>query len=382
MKGRSDGPFVLIMSRKKVLVAMSGGVDSSVTALLLKEQGYDVVGLYMKLWTGTEPDGDARSGGSDSINDCRFVCDRIAAPFYVQDLSGLFREEIIENFVAEYKAGRTPNPCVRCNSEIKWKGLLDKASEIGCDFVATGHFAFVEHNRQGRWYVRRGDDRSRDQSYVLWRLSQEALSRTLMPLGGVNKDEVREIARRNRLETAEKKESREICFVVDDDYRRFLRQWEERKGGAPEPGEIVHVDGRVLGRHEGTAFYTVGQRRGLGVANPVPLYVQRIDVANNRVIVGGEDTLYRSELTVERVRWQAMVPNAQPFEAAVKIRYRHSAARACVRPVSESCVHVIFEEKQRAVTPGQSAVFYDGDILIGGGIIAEDMPCVGGQHSR
>jgi len=338
---------------------MSGGVDSSVAALLLKEQGYEVVGVHMKLWDY-----------ADATNDCRMICSTIGAPFYVLNLSMEFREKVIDNFVSEYKAGRTPNPCVKCNSEVRWPAFLRKAIEIGCDYIATGHYAFVERSASGRFIIRKGIDETRDQSYVLWGLSQEALSKTLMPLCSLRKSEVREIARRYNLRTADRKESREICFVADDDYRRFMREWEAKRGVQPTQGDIVLEDGTVVGKHNGTAFYTIGQRRGLGIAHPTPLYVQRIDVENNRVIVGENDALFKSELIAQDVNWIAIEPTDKTYEAHVKIRYLHPPAPATITCLTDTKVHITFKEKQRAITPGQSVVFYDGDIVLGGGIIS------------
>jgi tRNA-specific 2-thiouridylase len=359
---------------KRVLVAMSGGVDSSVAALLLKEQGYEVIGAHMKLWDYVDVGGDIYRDGRcctlDSITDCRFVCDKISAPFYVLNLSEHFKKEVIEDFVAEYRAGRTPNPCVRCNSEVKWDAFLTKADELGCDYIATGHYSFIDEGANGRWQIRKGVDGTRDQSYVLWGLSQEALSRTLTPLGGLLKSEVREIARKAGLRTAEKTESREICFVADDDYRRFLREYAEKHDFDFEPGEIVHADGRVLGKHEGTEFYTIGQRKGLGISNPTPLYVQKIEPSCHRVVVGDDEDLFTNELTAERINWIAHDPGGEaPLKCEVKIRYMHKPSPATLKLLTDGTVHVIFANRQRAITPGQSVVFYDSDVVLGGGVI-------------
>lgn len=353
---------------------MSGGVDSSVAALLLKEQGYDVIGAHMKLWDYVEVGGDIYRDGRcctlDSITDCRFVCDRINAPFYVLNLSETFKHSVIENFVGEYQAGRTPNPCVRCNSEVKWEAFLKKAEELGCGHIATGHYSFIEKGENGRWRIRKGVDSTRDQSYVLWGLAQEALSKTLMPLGGLLKSEVRELARKHDLRTADKTESREICFVADDDYRRFLREYAEKHEFNFHPGEVVHTDGTVLGAHTGTELFTIGQRKGLGVSHPTPLYVQALDPGTGRVIVGDDQALYMRELTAHGVNWIARDPEADdPFDCGVKIRYLHKPSPARIEPLTESSVRVIFEDEQRAITPGQSVVFYDGDTVLGGGVI-------------
>lgn len=354
---------------------MSGGVDSSVAALLLSQQGYDVVGAHMKLWDFVDVGGDVARDGRcctlDSITDCRFVCDSIKAPFYVLNLSGHFKEQVIDNFVSEYKSGRTPNPCVRCNSEVKWDEFLRQADALGCDAIATGHYARIEQTEQGRWYLRKGVDETRDQSYVLWGLTQEALAKTIMPLGELRKSEVRAIAARHNLRTATKPESREICFVADNDYHRFLTDHEAKQGRRFTPGKIVHENGETLGDHQGTAFFTIGQRKGLGLSYPKPLYVQKIETATDTVVVGEGDGLFRSELTAEKINWQAASIEAnRPFSALVKIRYLHTPAEATITPLDHERATVSFGASQRAITPGQTVVFYHDDKLLGGGLIA------------
>ncbi|MCK5125008.1 MAG: tRNA 2-thiouridine(34) synthase MnmA [candidate division Zixibacteria bacterium] len=365
------------MSRKNqdkhILVAMSGGVDSSVALYLLKEQGYTVYGATMKLWDYSDVGGQehARADGGccdlNAINNARTVCENLGIRHYVIDFSKEFKNTVIENFVTEYSKGRTPNPCVLCNTEIKWEMFLRYARGIGCDYIATGHYAITGFDEsEQRNYLRRGIDCTRDQAYALWGISQEALARTFLPLGNLEKKEVRVIAEKAGLKTAKVAESMEICFIADNNYERFIR---ERTDKDIPPGDIIDEEGNILGRHRGVPFYTIGQRRGLGISNPTPLYVNKIDVGNNRVVVGNKKAVHSHEFTISQVNWVSKSPTNEPFDGLTQIRYQHSACPSKIVPESKGRLRILFESPQPAITPGQSAVIFDGGTVLAGGII-------------
>jgi len=367
-----------------VAVAMSGGVDSSVAAALLKERGDKVVGFTMQLWNQRRrvgPDREpqpSRCCSLDDVYDARRVAEEMGFPFYVLNLEEEFERAVVRPFVEDYLSGRTPIPCVSCNTRLKFARLVNMARQVGAERVATGHYARVEYNeRSGRFILKKGRDLSKDQSYFLFEMTQKQLACAEFPLGEMTKLEVRDIARRMGLNTSEKPESQEICFVPDGDYAGFVEAYAryEMEGPADvnsalERGEIATPDGRVIGDHAGLHRYTVGQRRGIGVASDEPLYVVKIDVPRNRLVVGRKRDLYGSALLATGVNWIAIPPPEGPVRAGVKIRYRASEAQATIAPVSASSVRILFDEPQPAITPGQAAVFYDGETVTGGGWIA------------
>ncbi|MFA6564351.1 MAG: tRNA 2-thiouridine(34) synthase MnmA [Verrucomicrobiia bacterium] len=358
------------MNKKtRVVVGMSGGVDSSVVASRLLQQGYEVIGITMKLWPeACQNRVEEKCCGPQAVADARAVAQQLGIPHYVVDEQTQFQKQVIDYFVAEYRAGRTPNPCVLCNEGLKFGTLLDKARSLGAECVATGHYAILE--RGDRMRVRKGRDEKKDQSYFLFSLSQQQLMHALFPMGDVTKPETRAIAAQLGMKVATKEESQEICFVADD-YRRFLRV----AGVAEHAGDIVDTTGRVLGQHPGIEFFTVGQRRGLGVATGRPLYVIALDAARNRVIVGNDAALASAECLVERCNWVSIAAPDRPREASVKIRSQHKGSAATLEPLDGGVrVRVRFAEPERAVTPGQAAVFYDGDLMLGGGWIAQTKP--------
>lgn len=363
-------------SPKRVVIGMSGGVDSSVAAYLLKEQGYDVVGMTMKVWLNEcMAQAEDACCGPSAVADARAVAHKIGIPHYVIDESTGFSDTIIDYFAAEYRAGRTPNPCVICNEKVKFGALWTKASALGASAIATGHYARVEQHADGSSILLKGADAHKDQSYFLFSLSQEQLGRALFPLGGMTKPEIREIARRIGLKVAEKADSQEICFVPGNDYKAFLRQ---RLGEAEfHKGGIYDKTGRRLADHGGIELFTIGQRKGLPGGSPEPRYVIDIDPATNRVIVGSAADLLTGTFTISNCRWHQAnqaEPSRAPFEAVVKIRYGHPGTPATITPLEAERAEVRLHTPQRAVAPGQAAVCYDGDRVLGGGWIERQQP--------
>jgi len=361
--------------KEKVLVAMSGGVDSSVAAALLLRDGYEVVGVTMRHFCFRE--GEASAGGQsccslESLNDARKVCEHLGISHFVIDAESDFRRFVIDDFTNNYLSGRTPNPCIRCNQYIRFPGLLNLGRSLGADRIATGHYARAGHDRgpDGPFMLLRGVDRDKDQSYFLWTMDQATLSRTIFPLGGLTKREVRSLAREFGIPVSEKPDSQEICFIPSGDYRDFL----ERRGGrtpALEPGPIVMTDGIELGRHDGVAFFTVGQRRGLGISGGRPFYVTEIRPETRSLIVGVKEELLSREFTVDNPRWISGSPPSFPFSCRVQIRHRHPGELASIEGDGSPSLRIAFEVPQEAIAPGQSAVFFDGDRVLGGGIIRE-----------
>lgn len=341
----------------KTMIAMSGGVDSSAAALLMQEQGDDVVGVTMHLF--------GKNASGNDAEDARQVAGHLGIPFRILDYSEQFRETIIQSFVDEYLRGRTPNPCVLCNRTMKFDKLMDAAREMGCDTLVTGHYARIEFDGE-KYRLKKAADESKDQSYMLYRLTQEQLSCSRFPLGEYTKDEIRQIAEEKGLVNARKKDSQDICFVPDGDYARVI---EEVAGRGSEPGPFLDKEGNVIGTHRGIIHYTVGQRRGLGIADKEPLYVLKIDPDRNAVILGYKEDLFSRQLDADEFHWISGEPPKEPLKAKAKIRYHHKEDECTVFPGEGATAHIEFVRPQRAITPGQSVVVYAGDMVLGGGYI-------------
>jgi tRNA-uridine 2-sulfurtransferase len=362
---------IKVSSKGKVLVAMSGGIDSSVTALMLHEAGYEVIGITMKTWDYASAGGSRKETGCcslDSINDARMLAVDKGFPHYILDIRGEFGEHIINNFVEEYLAGRTPNPCVLCNTHIKWEALLKRADQLGCDFIATGHYATVREEN-GRYVISRGKDLNKDQSYVLWGLSQESLKRTIFPLGQFEKPAIRKMAAEAGYEElANKSESYEICFIPDNDYRSFLKRRVPELEAKVDGGDFVRTDGTIVGKHRGYPFYTIGQRKGLEIALGEPMFVLSINPETNTVVIGTKEELERQTMWVRDYNLVKYAKLPENYQALVKIRYKDAGTMATLTE-EDGKIRVVFHQPVTGVAPGQSAVFYEGDDLVGGGFI-------------
>lgn len=346
---------------KKVLLGMSGGVDSSVAAYLLKKQGYEVIGVTMKVAP------DEQNCSTQFIDDAKEVAERLGVQWQVIDFRNEFKNNVIDYFIDEYMEGRTPNPCVRCNKFVKFGALLNKAFEMGADYIATGHYAKIE-NIDGKYIIRKAEDDRKDQTYVLYNLNQEQLSHVLMPCGDYKKSEIREIAKEIGLDVHNKKDSEEICFIPDNNHGNFIKNRFKNK---IRKGNFVTKKGNVLGKHEGIINYTIGQRKGLGLALGMPVFVTDINPLTNEVIIGPEDDIFKTTLIAKDVNFVFMDELEEPIELEAKIRYSAKPSKATISPYKDGMVKVEFDEKQRAITKGQSVVFYNKDILVGGGIITE-----------
>ncbi|MBQ8827592.1 MAG: tRNA 2-thiouridine(34) synthase MnmA [Clostridia bacterium] len=360
---------------KKALIAMSGGVDSSVAAYLTKEQGYECIGCTMKLYDN-EDIGISRSRtccSLDDVEDARSVSYKIGMPYYVFNFSDGFREKVIDKFVQCYESGATPNPCIDCNRFLKFDKLYERAKILGCNHIVTGHYARIEE-KDGKYLLKKAFDETKDQSYVLYSLTQEQLAHTLFPLGIMRKTEVRRIAEENGFVNAEKPDSQDICFVPNGNYASFLMHY---TGKIYPEGDFVSTDGTVLGKHKGIVRYTIGQHKGLGLSLPEPMYVKQIDSSNNTITLGKDRELYSKEAAVSDFNWiLGDVPNTE-IRCKAKVRYRHPEQWATVIPINETTIQIIFDEPQRAITPGQAAVLYDGDVVLGGGTLVSKSFCKG-----
>ncbi|MDP6297500.1 MAG: tRNA 2-thiouridine(34) synthase MnmA [Candidatus Marinimicrobia bacterium] len=355
-----------------VLVAMSGGVDSSVALLKIIEEGYDPIGVTMKLWDSPEgtPSTDSYCCSVEAINNAKLVCEKYDVPHYTLDFQDDFQKNVVDYLVDQYFSGNTPNPCIQCNTHLRWRGLIQKADDLNAKWIATGHYARIDELKGVGKVIRKGVDETKDQSYVLWGIGEDLLEKTLFPLGNLRKKEVREIARKEGLVTAEIAESQEICFIPDADYRRFLKEYVPDRAGTEEKGAMVSLDGEVVGEHQGLSQYTIGQRRKLGVTGPISSYVQQINLETNTITVAPREKMYFPGCRVHQLNW-LIPPEEWPTGIIyTHIRYNHDGVESKMEYRENGSVSVKFKSPQFAVAPGQSAVFYIDDILLGGGIIA------------
>lgn len=349
---------------KKVVIGMSGGVDSSVAAYLLKEKGYEVIGATIQTWFDT--DSKNEEAVESTVEDAKKVCKKLGIPFYVIDLRNEFKKNVIDYFVNEYMCGKTPNPCVQCNKTIKFGAFLEKAKELGADYLATGHYAKIVKEDNGRYYIKKAEDDNKDQTYMLYKLSQEQLRHILMPCGEYKKSEIREIAKKIGLEVHDKKDSEEVCFIPDNNYGEYIKKI---KNGKIKEGYFVDKNGNILGKHKGIMNYTIGQRKGLGIALGKPVFVTKIIASKNRIVLGDEEEIFKNVLIAKDTNFIIFDNLNYELRVKAKIRYSMKPAEASIIPIDKNKVKVVFKDKQRAITKGQSVVFYIEDYLVGGGII-------------